>query len=329
MKALVYTAPKELVYRDEPDPVSAPGEAIIRVRAVGICGSDMHGVLGHDQRRPAPLILGHEAAGEVVSGDAPIGQRVCVNPLVFCKTCDMCIGGRPNLCRDRQIISILPRQGAFAEYLNMPAENFVLVPDGISMQRAAMAEPMACGWHLVGLAERGLFKPLDQADCLVIGGGAIGLGVALILAARGVRNIRISEPNALRHAAIRGAGDFQLVTPDQVAEDSADLVVDAVGYAGTRAASCNAVRPGGMVAHIGLGDSDDGLDIRFMTLQEVQFTGSYCFTPDEFRAAAAAIFDGSLGDFSWVETRALADGAKAFEDLLSGKAQAPKIALQP
>jgi len=329
MKALVYTAPKELIYRDEPDPVSGAGDAIIRVRSVGICGSDMHGFLGHDSRRPAPLILGHEAAGEVVSGDAPIGQRVSVNPLVFCKSCDMCTGGRPNLCRNRQIISIVPRQGAFAEYLNIPAENLVVVPDGISMDLAAMAEPMSCGWHLVGLAERGLFKPLDQADCLVIGGGAIGLGVALILASRGARNIRISEPNARRHAAIRGAGDFQVITPDQVAEDSADLVVDAVGYAGTRAASCTAVRPGGVIAHIGLGDGEGGLDIRFMTLQEVQFTGSYCFTPDEFRATAAAIFDGSLGDFSWVETRALADGAKAFDDLLSGKAHAPKIVLNP
>ena len=116
MKALVYTGPKHVELRDFPDPAPVEGEALVRIEAVGICGSDMHAFLGHDERRPAPLILGHEAAGTVLSG-ALEGQRVTVNPLVTCGTCADCKASRDNLCRTRQIISMPPREGAFAAML--------------------------------------------------------------------------------------------------------------------------------------------------------------------------------------------------------------------
>jgi threonine dehydrogenase-like Zn-dependent dehydrogenase len=90
------------------------GECLVRVEAVGICGSDMHAYLGHDERRPAPLILGHEAAGVVVDGPLQ-GKRVTVNPLATCGKCRACLSGRNNLCPNRQILSMVPRQGAFAE----------------------------------------------------------------------------------------------------------------------------------------------------------------------------------------------------------------------
>ena len=142
MKALVYTAPETLVYREEPDPKPGAGEALVRIDAVGICGSDMHAYFGHDDRRPAPLILGHEASGQVVFG-AHSGRRVAINPLVTCGTCDDCLGGRANLCAARQIISMPPRQGAFAEYLAIPERNLVVVPDDTPASIAALAEPVA------------------------------------------------------------------------------------------------------------------------------------------------------------------------------------------
>ena len=111
MKALVYTDTLEVQYRDEPDPVPGLGEALVKIEAVGICGSDMHAYLGHDDRRPAPLILGHEAAGTVLEGPMK-GKRVTVNPLVSCGTCEACQEMRSNLCPDRQIISMPPRDGA-------------------------------------------------------------------------------------------------------------------------------------------------------------------------------------------------------------------------
>ena len=149
MKALVYTGAETLAYRDVPDPVPALASADPR-RSVGICGSDMHAYLGHDERRPAPLILGHEAAGVIVGGPRK-GHRVTINPLVTCGTCPACIAGRDNLCPSRQIISMPPREGAFAEWLAMPESNLVAMPDHVSLDQAALAEPLACGWHAVRL----------------------------------------------------------------------------------------------------------------------------------------------------------------------------------
>lgn len=331
MKALVYTGPHRLDYRDAPDPELRPGEVLVRIEAVGICGSDMHAWAGHDERRPAPLILGHEAAGTILTGpDA--GQRVTVNPLVTCGACTACLAGRNNLCPHRQIISMPPREGAFAGLLSMPPGNLVPVPDGVETAKAALAEPLACSWHAVRLAERALGLPLADLTCLVIGGGAIGLGAALALVARGAHEPWIAETNRLRHPAIAAAGPVRLFDPSDTqgpADGTADLVIDAVGLAATRAAACRAVRPGGAIVHIGLGSAEGGLDIRRMTLQEITFIGTYTYTPADFRKTAEAIFDGRFGPLDWAERRPLSEGAAAFDDLAAGRAVAPKIVLMP
>ena len=118
-------------------PVPEVGEALIQVEASGICGSDMHAYHGHDERRVAPLILGHEISGKVVSGEKQ-GQRVVVNPLVTCGQCHFCASGVSNLCRERQIISMQPRQGAFSELLRIPERNLVSIPDDMSYLHAAI-----------------------------------------------------------------------------------------------------------------------------------------------------------------------------------------------
>lgn len=331
MKALVYTGPERLEYRDEADIAARDSEALIRIDSVGICGSDMHAYLGHDERRPAPLILGHEAAGVVVSGpDA--GRRVTVNPLVTCGKCRACQSGRNNLCPDRQIISMPPREGAFAQFVSMPAENLVTVPDGFPLDKASLAEPLACGWHAVRLGLAASAIASAEANCVVIGGGAIGLAAALALAATGARRIAVAEMNALRHAALKAAGPFDVYDPRATAPvgaGEADIVIDAVGYSATREEACRLARPGGVIVHIGLGDNAGGLDVRRMTLQEITFIGTYTYTPDDFRATAAAMFEGRLGALDWFDIRPLADGASAFADIRSGQAAAPKIILKP
>lgn len=124
---MVYTGPTQLKYQDVADPVQKDGTQLIRIDSVGICGSDMHAFLGHDKRRPEPLILGHEAAGVIVGGPRD-GEQVTINPLVSCGNCPACLAGRDNLCPDRQIISMPQRQGAFAEWVTMPDQNLVAVP---------------------------------------------------------------------------------------------------------------------------------------------------------------------------------------------------------
>ena len=324
MKALVYTGPESMSFQDAPEPQPGPDEVLVEVAHVGICGSDMHGFLGHDDRRPAPLILGHEAAGTIVGGDLA-GQRVAINPLVPCGRCKACTSGRENLCPDRQLISIPPREGAFAERLAIPRENVVAVPEGVPLGKAALTEPLSCGWHGVRLGLEALEQPPETA--LVLGGGAIGVGSALCLAAQANPTIQVVEPNPIRRAYLERHG-FVAIAPDDAPTD-VDIVVDGVGYAQTRAAASAAVRPGGVIVHIGLGSGEGGLDIRRMTLQEITFIGTYCFTKVDFRATAEAIFDGRLGPLDWPEHRPLADGAQAFADIRAGQVEAPKVILDP
>jgi threonine dehydrogenase-like Zn-dependent dehydrogenase len=324
MKALVYTGPEQLELRDVADAAPAPREVVIRVDSVGICGSDMHAWLGHDARRPAPLILGHEASGVIVGGPRD-GERVTINPLVTCGDCAACRSGRENLCGDRQIISMPPRHGAFAQSVAMPAGNLVTVPDAFPLDKAALAEPLAVSWHAVRLGMAALHAA-DERRALVIGGGAIGLAAALALAAMGCGDVTIVEPNAARRAFLADRCDVQV---SETAAGACPLVVDAVGYAATRAMASALAAPGGAIVHIGLGEDTGGLDIRRMTLQEISFIGTYTYTAQDFRDTAQAMFDGRLGALDWIETRPLSEGAGAFSDIRSGRVAAPKILLKP
>ena len=325
MKALIYTGPETLTYRDTADPTPGDGDALIRIEAVGICGSDMHAFLGHDDRRPAPLILGHEACGVITAGNNT-GDRVTINPLVPCGACPACDAGRENICPKRQIISMPPREGAFAEQIVMPFANLVTVPEGVAPEKAALAEPLACGWHAARLGIEALGAAPEKT--LVIGGGAIGLGAALCAKAQGAEGIRIVEPHIGRRRVLISEG-FETLAPDDLNDEQFDLVIDGVGFAATRATSTKHARPGGVITHIGLGEATGGLDIRRMTLQEITFIGTYTYTAEDFRDTAAAIFDGRLGTLDWTEPRALADGARAFADIKAARVDAPKIILYP
>jgi L-gulonate 5-dehydrogenase len=323
MKALVYTGVETLTYQDVEKPTAGAGQTLVKIMASGICGSDMHAYLGHDDRRPAPLTLGHEAAG--ITAD---GRRVTINPLVNCGTCDACKRGQTNICRAREIISMPPRQGAFAEYVAMPDANLVEVPDDTPLEHAALAEPIACGWHAVRLTME--TEDTTDVSAVVIGGGAIGVGTALCLKAFGVRDVAIVEPNQMRRdhlASLNGITVHGL--DDAPAKDAHQIVVDAVGFAATRAAACEYVRPGGTIAHIGLGEAEGGLDIRRMTLQEIRFLPTYTYTAADFRDTAAAIFDGRLGNFEWTQSRPLSEGWQAFKDIRAGIVPAAKIILTP
>ncbi|WP_370230863.1 zinc-binding dehydrogenase [Cognatishimia sp.] len=329
MKALVYTGPEHLEFQDFADPTPAQGELRVAVESVGICGSDMHAFLGHDDRRPAPLILGHEVAGTVIDANGK-DQRVTVNPLVSCGNCRACLAGQDNLCPHRQIISMPPREGGFAEQIVIPKGNLVDVPDHVSADQAALAEPIACGWHAARIARSHPAGAGQNVQAMVIGGGAIGLGAALSLKAQGIDDVVIVEPNDLRRRYLIDSCGQTVVTEDNLLEAHAfDVVVDGVGFAPTRALASAKVRPGGIIVHIGLGSGEGGLDIRRATLQEITFVGTYTYTSQDFRDCAQAMFDGRLGPLDWVETRPLSDGARAFADIRAGKVAAPKIILKP
>lgn len=331
MKALVYTGTQKVEYRDAPDPALGPGEVVLRIDAVGICGSDMHAYHGHDPRRVPPMILGHEFAGEVVEGPAR-GMRVTGNPLVTCGRCDNCLQGRTNLCTDRTMVG-MSRPGAFAQFMSIPASTLIEVPSTLSPVHAALTEPAATALHAINAAMRASHRPLPELRVLVIGGGAVGLLMALLLQSYGVREFHLAETNPLRRAsaasACASARVFDPVREAGPAQDSVDCVLDAVGSARTRAMSLASVAAGGVIVHVGLQDWASEIDMRKLTLSEITLIGTYTYTMADLRATVRAIATGVFGDLAWVEERPLENGAEAFADLHDGRTPAAKIVLRP
>lgn len=329
MKALVYTAPKTLVYRDEPDPEPVAGEVLINVEAVGICGSDLHAYHGRDPRRVPPLILGHELAGVILKGPGA-GRRVTVNPLITCGSCGYCVTGRNNLCANRTMIG-MSRAGGFAERMTIPVSSVIEVPPDMDPLRVALAEPAATALHAIQLAGRVLARPIPEISALVVGGGAIGLLAALCLRAYGCRTITLTETNALRRTSAARTGVARTLDPraEEPAENSVELVIDAVGAKSTRQSALRAVRPGGVVLHIGLQDWASEIDMRKLTLSEITLIGTYTYTTADLRAAVSMLHAGGLGDLGWVSTMSLSEGAGAFADLDVGRTAAAKVVLTP
>jgi alcohol dehydrogenase len=330
VKALVYTAPNEIVYRDEPQPTPASGEVLIRVDAVGICGSDMHAYHGRDPRRTPPLILGHELAGEIKAGPGA-GRRVTVNPLITCGYCEFCVQGRDNLCANRTMIG-MTRAGGFAEYVTTAASSVVELPAGMTSRAAALTEPAATSLHAINAAARVLVRTLPECRVLILGGGAIGLLSALLLRSYGCRHVDLTEPNALRRDSAERAAGCATYDPAEgkgPAANSVDFVIDAVGAKATRQTALVAVKPGGVIVHVGLADAASEIDMRKLTLGEITLIGIYTYATADLRAAAIALHEGAFGDLAWVEERSLAEGARAFRDLDQGRAAAAKIVLRP
>jgi 2-desacetyl-2-hydroxyethyl bacteriochlorophyllide A dehydrogenase len=329
MKALVYTQPLEVTFRDEPDPVLAAGEVVLGIDAVGICGSAMHAYHGHDPRRNPPLILGHELSGTVVAGPG-MGKRYTANPLITCGHCEFCVQGRNNLCANRTMVG-MTRPGAFAERMSIPVSSLVEIPAQMDARTAALTEPAATALHALNLSMRAMHRPLQESTLLVIGGGAIGLLVALLARSYGCADIRLAETNVLRReSAARHAG-CEAFDPlaTRIPDGTMDLVVDAVGAKATRNAAFAAVKPGGVIMHVGLQDWASEIDMRRLTLAEITLLGTYTYSTADLRATVAALQRGAFGDLAWVEERPLAEGASAFRDLHEGRSASAKIVLRP
>jgi 2-desacetyl-2-hydroxyethyl bacteriochlorophyllide A dehydrogenase len=333
MKAIVYTRPNEVQQQERPEPELAEGEVVLRIDAAGICGSDMHAYHGHDPRRKPGLVLGHEFAGTVLRSASPLwepGQRVTGNPLITCGRCDYCLQGRDNLCSDRSMIG-MTRPGAFAEAMSIPARCLIGLPETLDPVRAALTEPAATALHAVNLSMRVLARPLPECRVLVLGGGAIGMLSALLVRHYGVDDLRVAEVNELRRASVARHAQCGVFDPlAQPAPDSDfEFVIDAVGSAATRKAAIAAVKPGGVVMHIGLQDWASEIDMRKLTLAEITLLGTYTYSMADMRATVEALGRGVFGDLSWVEHRPLSEAARAFDELDRGRIAAPKVVLTP
>ncbi len=333
MKALVYTQPHEVQLQDRPLPQAAAGEVVLKIEAVGICGSDLHAWHGHDPRRKPGLVLGHEFVGTIAESAASgfaVGARYTGNPLITCGVCEYCVQGRNNLCAHRTMVG-MTRPGAFAEYMSIPAASLIAMPQDLSARTAALTEPAATAWHALNLTTRHLVRPLHECRVLVIGGGAIGMLTALLLRHLGVHRVTLAELNPLRRAAVEQHAHCQTVDPraTPLAESSFEVVIDAVGAKPTRTQALAAVKPGGTIMHVGLQDWASEIDMRKLTLAEITLLGTYTYTTADLRATVDALAQGVFGDLSWVEERTLQEGQQAFLDLDQGRCASAKVVLRP
>ena len=332
MYALVYTGTQKLVYREEKNPKTVDGESIVKVSASGICGSDMHAYHGKDNRRIPPLILGHEISGTIEKGKFA-GKKVILNPLITCGVCEYCTNGREHLCHKRIILGMnkpIERQGGFAEYVSIPDKNIYELPKSLDIKEAPIAEPTAVALHAVELGEKEIFKSFKKTKTLVIGGGAIGLLSGLILSKlKNCEEIIIVDPNEKRLGQCSKYLDGKAVKPDSksIIDNHFDIVFDTVGLEVTRQQAIKAIKPGGVIIHIGLTQPRGSFDFRKTTLQEITFIGTYCYTNKDFERTLKILANKTIGELGWIEYRELKEGPLAFKEIHEGTCSAPKIIL--
>ena len=330
MKALVYTHKETLDYRDEIDVAAQEGETLIKVSAAGICGSDMHAYHGHDDRRLPPLILGHEISGIKNENN----QAVVINPLVTCDQCHECTTGREHLCQKRGLLGMtkpVNRPGGFADFVAVPNKNILNVSADNNLNSLSLTEPTAVAYHAVKIAKQSSFSDIKKSKILIIGGGAIGLLLALVLQTEKSENITIIDTNSNRLDVCKKVSNFKTSHPDDrnILENNYDIVFDAVGFNTTRQKSIKTVKQGGVIIHIGLSQASGKFNFRKTTLQEITFIGSYCYTNQDFKYSLEMLIEKKLGDLSWLDYRSLKDGANAFKEIHNGTTSSPKIILLP
>ena len=314
MRAVVYAAPLTLELQDVPEPLAAPGEIVVDVKAVGICGSELEGFRNQSPFRVPPLIMGHEIAG--VRADT--GESVAVNPLIACHRCDLCRRGLENLCRSRALVGV-HRPGGFAERVAVP-ESCLYSAGNIPFHVAALAEPVASAIHAFAFAQQTDPQPQRVG---VIGAGMLGLASAIIARRAGVPDVFISDLSEERRETARRAAGAEA---GQELEGEYDVVIDAVGSEETRRASIAHLRPAGTAVWIGLHGPEAGFDALALVRSEQRVQGSFAYVDRDFRAALT-LLKGLRVD--WTTNVLLRDGVEAFEELLDAPGDATKTHLIP
>ena len=334
MHALVYTGTNKIDFREEKDPITKPGETLVKVKASGICGSDMHAFHGNDERRIPPLILGHEVSGTSLDGKFK-NKDVVINPLISCEKCDYCKNEREHLCPQRTMIGMstpIKREGGLAEFVSVPEKNIFEVPKKLSIKEAALAEPAAVALHAVLLAEQNLKKPMSESKILIQGAGAIGLLCGLVLnKEKKSTNIIMSDPNKKRLDECAKYLKANFVSPNDklIKENNFDLILESVGLEVTRHQAIKSIAPGGTILHIGLTQPSGTFDFKKLTIQEITLVGTYCYTNKDFQKTLKILTEKKLGDLGWIEYRDLKKGSEAFDEIHNGTCVAPKIILIP
>ncbi len=335
MRAVVIHAAGDL--RIDQRPVTAPGagEVEVRVAVGGICGSDLHyfhdGGVG-DFRLREPMVLGHEVAGTVARLGPGVrgiteGQRVAVHPARPCGECASCAAGRSNLCTDMRFLGSAARfphmQGGFSQRLIVSAAQIVPVPDGLPLEHAVFAEPLAVGLHATHRA-----GDLAGREVLIAGAGPIGILAVLAVRRAGAARIIVSDlvDEPLAVAAAVGATQTINIRTDEVPLDAVDVAIEMSGSPAGLASCVKAVRRGGRVVLIGLlPPGDVPAPMNLVVTREIEVVGSFRFI-DEYHEAVAALADG-LDVTPLMSGRFPMEQARQAFELASDRTRATKVQL--
>jgi (R,R)-butanediol dehydrogenase/meso-butanediol dehydrogenase/diacetyl reductase len=293
MTALVYAQQGRLEIQQRPVPEPGPGEALVRVRAAGICGTDLSILAGKHPRARPPLVMGHEFAGEVAQlGEAAagfaVGDHVTAEPLISCGHCQACRSGYPHVCQNLKLYGI-DADGAFAQYVRLPVQKLRRLPASIDLTVGALVEPLSVAVHALRLSA----VRLGDTVC-VLGGGPIGVLVALVARLHGPRQVLLCELQPFR---VRLARSLGLEVIDTAATDAvqavlertegtgADVVFEVAGVSETVVAAHRMCRVRGQVVQVSNPKDLVPTDLLPLSFKELTVVGVRVYAEGDFGRA--------------------------------------------
>ncbi|MBK5291072.1 MAG: galactitol-1-phosphate 5-dehydrogenase [Acidobacteriia bacterium] len=343
MKALLLREYKQLELTDMPIPEIGPDDLLIRVKACGICGSDVHGFDGSSGRRVPPIVMGHEAAGIVAKAGSGVkdlkeGDRVTFDSTVYCGRCFFCLRGDVNLCDNRQVLGVstpdFRRHGAFAEYVSIPSRIAYKLPDSLPFDRAAMIEAVSVAVHAVGIT------PVRLGDtAVVVGTGMIGLlSLQALKLAGATRIIAVDLDDVkLNTAASLGAevllnpkrDDVPAVIQELTGGRGADIALEAVGATAPIQTALASVRKGGVVTLVGNITPKIELNLQSVVTRQITVLGS-CASCGEYPQCIDLLARGAIKVDPMITAKApLEEGASWFGRLYAHEPNLMKVILEP
>lgn len=325
MQRVVIPRAGEVEVRQADAPHPAADEALVRVQAVGICGSDIHTYHGRHPFVSYPVYPGHELVGTVEAvGEgvdlALVGMRVALEPSLPCGRCARCAEGRYNICENLRVLGFQAR-GGMSERFAVRADRLHPLPDAMPVEAGALVEPMAVAVHAARLP-----GALASLSAGVLGGGAIGLLTGVAARAYGAARVMLADPLEERRAVARTLG---LQAAPELEAGSCDVVFECVGNEGALRAAVEACVKGGTIVVAGVYGEDVRVQAGLVQDRELRLLGSLMYVSSDVRDAIRLLAEGRVDASALVTHRfPLARAAEAFE-VAAGRGKALKVLLVP
>ena len=330
--------PQQIVQEEVPVPQPGPGEVLVAVKNVGICGSDIHAYYGQHPYISCPVVPGHEFAGVVTRvGDgvdeAWLGKRVTALPSLVCGKCYNCRNGRFNICQGLKVIGC-QSDGALAEFVKAPADKLFPLPDEMSWETATLVEPLAVAVHAVRIA-----GDIVGQRVVIYGGGTIGLLVMQVAKAYGAKEVILSEPDAFRRNLAKELGANHVIDPgaiqpsrwleDKFGPEGIDLSFECVGIEATVHQAILSSRKGTTIVIVGVFSKPIMVDMGLVQDRELRLLGTLMYTKTDFTEALELLEQGRVQGSPLITHRLdFADAHQAFDLIEQQKGSCIKLMIK-